>query len=206
MSLSLLERDLGPRYTACRLGNFEFRGSAEDQASQKQAVETLKWYYDTLPERVAKGDGLILIGASGTGKDHLLSALARAAVTKHNQSVRWADGARLFSQLRDGMSLDTTENSVLAPLERADILYLSDPVPPGSVLTTFQKSAMFRLIDTRYRHLRPTWLTCNFEDQADAVKSLSASIVDRLRHGSMFIECDWPTYRVARSMEGKVAS
>jgi DNA replication protein DnaC len=168
------------------------------RAAKQQALDRLSWYCETMPERLEAGEGLILFGPVGTGKDHLAVCVAREAIRGHGIDVVWTDGTRLFSEIRDGMDLSRTEGSVLEPLERAPVLYLSDPVPPAAELSRFERAVLFRLIDARYRALKPTWITCNFEDAADANSRLSLQVMDRLRHGSVAVDCNWKSARATR--------
>lgn len=202
--LKRLKRDIGSRYAGCRLWNFEISGAESERDQQSRAIAKLKSYEARMRSRVASGENIIFLGGVGTGKDHLVSALALAAIAVHGLEVRWSDGCRLFSLMRDNISLDRSEESLLAPLERADVLYLSDPVPPDCELTQYQKAAIFRLIDTRYRNLKPTWMTCNFQDGGEAAKFLSESIVDRLRDAATIISADWDSRRKPRN--GRVGS
>lgn len=171
-----LIRRRGKAYARVSLTNqdgipFQLHGSAEDKARQRDAIAQLTRYGQTMPDRVMRGQGLVLTGASGTGKDHALVALARPAILDHGFTVAWIDGAAFFSQLRDRIGEGLSERGVIRPLIDADILILSDPVPASGMLSDFQRDRLFDVIDKRAAAGKPTWVSCNFAtgDEASAV-------------------------------------
>lgn len=184
-------KTIGRRYEKARFETFR----AVDQ-DQRFAVAKLKAFGETLAEHVTEGHGVVLFGPSGTGKDHLLIALAVVALKK-GFKVGWKNGATFFGDLRATMDRNSagSEDGILLPLEHKSILVLSDPVPPSGTLTEYQATMLLRLVDSRYRQMRPTWVTMNVQNRGDAEKKLGSAIVDRLRDNSLCLFCNWPSYR-----------
>ncbi|NLE39025.1 MAG: ATP-binding protein [Pirellulaceae bacterium] len=180
----------GGRYRNCRLSNFEaeLRGQAD-------AVARLRDYLEHLPEHVERGHNIVLFGPSGTGKDHLATAMAYAAIRRGGYSVAYTAGLDLYARLRATIDGRADEADVITPLVKADILLLSDPIPPIGELTRYQTEVLYRIIDARYSHPRPTWVTLNVASGAEASDRLSPPVYDRLRHGATAVYCDWPSYR-----------
>ena len=190
-----LIKERGKRYESCRLTNYEITCPA-----QQVAVDTITRYGDAIRERVNGGDGLLLIGPSGTGKDHLLIGLARIAIGA-DLAVRWASGPKLFSRVRQAIDSDhESPEAVLRPYERAQILILSDLVPPTGRLTDFQCESTYRLVDERYNQLLPTWMAANVKDRAELETGLGVPVVDRLVHGATVLPCDWTSFRRAAGL------
>ena len=187
---------LGPRYLGCRFANFEIPEGPHASA-QHQVVSELQRYAEKLPERVEAGQGVLLFGASGTGKDHLLSALAHFAIVRFDMYVRWIDGTAFYRHLRDRLDSRDTEEKLIERFSLPSILYFSDPLPPFGELTSFQASALFTVLDRRYRDRRPTWFTLNVQNFDEASRRLSASIADRMRDNTLALRCAWPSYRKA---------
>jgi len=143
-----LIRERGKRYETCRLTNYEITCPA-----QPKVLDALQKYADAIQERANSGDGLLLIGPSGSGKDHLLIGLARLAIGA-DLSVRWTSGPKLFARARQAIDNDyETPEAALRPFERSQILILSDLLPPTGRLTDFQNEIVYRLIDERYNIL-----------------------------------------------------
>lgn len=188
---------VGPRYARCRLSGFEIYepNTAEDRPSQHQALVAIGQFVAEMPSRIRSGGGLVLFGRPGTGKDHLASAAMFAAIETHGFSVAWASGAELFAELRDAIRTATGTGRTFDRLVEPQILVVSDPIPPRDDASAFATDFLLRVLDRRYRWLKSTWATMNATNGAEAEARLASPIVDRLRHGSLCIKCDWPSYR-----------
>lgn len=188
-----LAASLGKRYSECDLETFEV--SSDDQ---RKKVDALKEYSLYLPDRVRDGEGIVLFGPKGTGKDHLLAALMRIAVLDFGLSVHWLNGMDLFGEIRDRMDADKSEADFVRNLAYYDVFAISDPVPPVGTLTEWQANMFFRVIDRRYRDNKPTWITANIASTEEGEKRLSGQILDRLKDKALTIRCNWPSYRKSK--------
>lgn len=191
--LGALRKDVGARLDPFRkatIDSFEVYDPA-----QEKTVSKVRDFIGGLEDHLEAGDGVFLIGPPGTGKDHLAVAIAREAVIRFRASARWLDVASLRGELRDAIKSAKEEKRTLGPYLRADVLILSDPVPPGSGLSDYQADALFRLVDGRWRELRPTIITANFRDEAEANDRLGSQVVDRLSHGGLRLRCQWESFR-----------
>lgn len=192
-----LKHKLGPRYADCSLENFKVSGSSDCQQRQTAIIKTLSSYSAEINDRIKSGIGIAMFGAVGTGKDHLLSALLYSAVVA-GRSVEWRDGMRFAAEFRDLINSDESEWRVLGDLINADVLAISDPIPPTGGLSPFIREKLFAVVDQRYRAKRPTWLTLNVANRAEAEDRLSAQIVDRITDGGLCLSFDWPSHRLSR--------
>jgi DNA replication protein DnaC len=163
--------------------------------AQRRVVTALKDYADDMAAHAKAGRGVVLLGGVGCGKDHLLAALARVAIERYHASTEWIRGVDLFSRFRDAIRRDADEESIVGPLCSAPVLVVSDPLPPVGAMTEFQAAAFLRIIDERYRMLRPTWLSINVASGAESDQRMGAQVSDRLRDGGLCLYCDWPSYR-----------
>lgn len=182
----------GARYSECEFENFVCSCKA-----QTETIEKLMAYAQDSEDRIKEGQNVILFGPRGTGKDHLLTALARNVARWSAACVKWVNGVDLMTEFRDH-SLGKPGRITVSRqdyYDKCDILLVSDPLPPSGVLSDFQQTEMFRLIDTRYASLRPTWITVNCASGAELASRIGAQTADRLRHGALAIHCDWPSYR-----------
>lgn len=189
-AFSRLKEDRGRLYDFCSFKNYEIKND-----HQAGVVRKLKNYADNVAN-VENGRSIILYGPKGTGKDHLLMALARRMAENYGVCPLWRNGcdlheilkARLFAGHRVGISGETSERD-------AAILWVSDPLPPSGPLSEFQQSQLFSLIDYRYSNMRASWMTLNVASGPEAEERLGAQTVDRLRHGALTLCCNWPSFR-----------
>jgi DNA replication protein DnaC len=186
-----LASDVGRRYADCTLDNFQ-----ADTGPQQLALEAVRGYVAQLGANVNAGRSALLLGPPGTGKDHLATAVMRSAVLDHGMTAMWTDGAEFYGGNRDNIDSAKSEAALLARYKTPTMLVLSDPVPPlGKVDSSFQLSMLFRVIDRRYRDMKPTIITLNVATKDEAERRLSPNIIDRLGHGALIVNCNWPSYR-----------
>jgi DNA replication protein DnaC len=192
---SLIQR-LGSRYAQCSFANYmvyEFGlpdGDA-DRPTQLDVREAVCDFAANLIIRSADGGGLVLYGRPGTGKDHLLAALMYWAVLRHGLTVKWVNGLELYGEARAVVAGNGNEEKFHRQLANPQVLAISDPLPPKGETTPYQAEVVQRVLDHRYRHRRPTWCTMNVTGREEAVRRLATPIIDRLRHGSLCLLCEW---------------
>lgn len=181
---------VGRRYAGADLASFN---PPTDDA--REVLAAVCGYANRIRENVDAGRGIVLLGRPGTGKDHLIVGVLRQAA-RAGFRVQWVDGAELFAAARDNIDSGDTEARWARRFTDPDILAISDPVPPaGEVREGWQISTLFRIVDRRYRDMKPTFITINVKDAAEAAGRMSGNIVDRLSHGSLVLKCNWPSYR-----------
>ena len=187
--LRAVHRAIGPRYRHCTLDNFEVYDD-----KQRAAMTEVRHFAENMPEEMADGGGLILLGRPGTGKDHLAAALAKIAVGRHHLRTRWFDGGSLFDDILAAVRSDTWLD-LKERLTEPHVLIVSDPNPPRGGLSDAQVRSFRNVIDARYRAMLPTWLTLNVDTREAADKMFAACTMERLLHGATQVNCDWPSYR-----------
>lgn len=180
---------MGRRYLKASLDNFETYHDAQGPVLAK-----LRAFAAQFPGAIDEGRSVILFGPSGTGKDHLAAGLVRVAVLDHGKSAVAVDGVELWERMRAAMKSDT-ESARVAELIRADVLLLSDPVPQSGDLTSHQSNTLRRIVHGRYAACRPTFVTLNVKDGAQAQELMGVAVVDRLKQDGIAIRCNWPSYR-----------
>ncbi len=183
-------RQVGPRHRQCTLDNY-----AIDEPGQEAVIAVLRDYVSNARERIAAGRGIVLFGPSGTGKDHLLVGVGRELVQRFRVPVVWGHGLAVQSEFRDAITSDTLERVLVAKYVAPQVWILSDPLPPRGALSDYQATTLLRILDERYRQLRPTLVSINVASGQEADERLGAAAVDRLKDGAVTAFCRWSSHR-----------
>jgi DNA replication protein DnaC len=169
--------------------------TAHNRPSQREVWNQIESFAWDLPARTRIGGGLVLFGRPGCGKDHLAVAAGYVAILQHGYSVQWVHGLELFELARRLIRVDADETTFVRDYVRPKILIVSDPIPPKGDASQYNADVLMRIVDRRYRDCKPTWLTLNVIDGEEAERRLASPIVDRVRHDSLCLECNWETHR-----------
>jgi DNA replication protein DnaC len=171
--VTALATKLGRRYAPGRATLDSF---VCDHAGQKAAVEAVRRFAAGIEPAVKDGRGLVLYGTVGTGKDHLLAALLYAAAGS-GFSCSWVAGLELYGRVRDTFDNGRAEETAIGPHVLPDVLGISDPILPTNEPgrpQAWRTETLYRILDRRYREVKPTWVTINAEDADDAKAKLGA--------------------------------
>lgn len=198
--LRKLCNQLGHRYAGCTLDNFDCKEYPEDEKwspHKMSALSIMRHFSKTMPDQLRGGGGLLLYGHPGTGKDHLTAALLKIAVAVHGITAYWIDGGNLYDRVAEAATSEDHQaiRRLQAELCEPLILAISDPQPPKGDLNPTQSRRIRDLIDRRYRDGKSTWMTTNLDNKQHAETLLTRPVLDRLKHGSTIIDCNWPSYR-----------
>lgn len=191
-----LAASLGDRYQPS-VATFE--GFKVYHANQRKALERLHAIAGRLDALTSDGSGVVLYGTIGTGKDHLAAGLLYQAAGRFGFACRWVSGEKVFEAFRDGMDKGRMESDTLRRYTQPDILCISDPLPVSGPQGDWNLRVLYRILDERYHHLRPTWATMNVATVDDAASRLTPPVFDRLRDRAELVPCFWPSYRRERN-------
>jgi DNA replication protein DnaC len=207
--LVLLERVLGDAAQHVRQRRVERRIDTCGLKVRK-TLETFDWAFQknlnrALVENLAtlgfldSREDLLITGKSGTGKSHILQALALRACEREVR-VRYTRCVDLIDDLYAGLA-DQTYEVRLRRWARAEWLVIDD-VGLGQLRRRDDEPTaahmLFNLLDSRHEQA-PTALTSNIKLSewgkylGDA--TLAAAILDRLAMSSIRIDIDGPSYR-----------
>ena len=178
---------VGPRYAGATLESYEHNLPA--QAAVWRAIRD---YSDNLADRLVGGEGIILFGSVGTGKDYLLIGAARVAIERAPGGV--GQRADVYGKFRDLIGSDDSERDLIRGFTDPTILILSDAIPPRGTVSDFQAASLYRILDQRYRQCRPAWLSLNVASAEEADQRMGAAAIDRVSHGAL-CAMPWPSYR-----------
>lgn len=205
----LFERILGHAAATKRARCIE-RRIDDSGLKARKTLEAFDWNFQPKLDRAAikqlatlsfvqRAEDLVLTGKTGTGKSHILKALALCAC-KDEYRVRYIRCVDLIAQLYAGLA-DNTYERRLKSWCRPELLIIDD-VGLGQLKRTGDEPTaahmLFNLIDLRH-HAASTAITSNIKLSAwgkylgDA--TLAAAILDRLAETAIRIDIDGPSYR-----------
>jgi DNA replication protein DnaC len=150
---------------------------------------------------VARRQGVILAGNSGTGKSHIAKALAMEGC-KQDYRVRYTTAAKMLKDLFAGLADDSMDRKLKRYLG-PDLLVIDELGFDRLEREDAKNAALFfKVIDGRYTKLS-TVLTTNIDFEqlghylGDPV--VTTAIVDRMVHHSVVINIDGPSWRLNES-------
>jgi DNA replication protein DnaC len=179
----------GPRFADCSFENYNVTNP-----KQTEAVRSIKNY---LAMDKGRGESLLLFGESGTGKTHLMVAMAKSMV---NIDFKVTSFEKLFEKKRVAQAGHHNWFEVVTPWVFADVLFIPDLIVRKSGFTDSQKELLLYLFDERYKNFLPMILSTNVPvpDLKTALDFEGTQrIVDRLKEliGNRVVCFDWESHR-----------
>ncbi len=159
----------------------------------QQAVSTLEW--------IGRAENLAVTGPGGTGKTHLVEALAHAAIDT-GRRVAWFTLESLTTAVGRAAA-DGSTTRTITKITRADLIVADDigMLPAGQAAA----EALYRVIDTAYER-RSVAVTSNLHPSGfDTImpKTLATATVDRLLHHAHIVLTEGTSHRLAEATTGK---
>ena len=172
-------------------------GKTLDALEEKKLPDKVRRQLPTLlsGELVRRGDNLLCFGLPGRGKSHLVAALGREWIQRHQLKVLFTPTFKLVTQLL-AAKRDLKLPGALAKLDRFDAVILDDL---GYVQQSREEmEVLFTFLAERYER-KSVLITSNLVfSQWDRIfkdPMTTAAAIDRLVHHSVILELTGPSYR-----------
>lgn len=162
---------------------------------QRKALDFAKQYADEFDEVLKTGRCALFVGKPGTGKTHLATGIALAAMANWNASTLFTTTMRALRRVKDTWVRGSveTESEAIEALVFPDLLILDEVgIQFGS---DTERMILFDVLNARYESRKPSLLLSNLM-VAEVRDFLGERIFDRLREdGGKVIVFDWPSHR-----------
>jgi DNA replication protein DnaC len=162
-------------------------------AATQQALSTLEW--------IGRAENLAVAGPSGTGKSHLVEALAHNAI-ETDLRVAWFTLETLSAAIGRAKA-DGSVARTVARICRQDLIVVDDigMLPVGQDAA----EAFYRIVDAAYER-RSIAVTSNIHPSGfDTImpKTLATATVDRLLHHAHLVTTQGDSHRLQQALAGK---
>jgi len=174
-------------YEGCTIAGF----SAVNQDSAR-VMEQIEDYTADLGATIQAGKNLVLVGWTGTGKTHILSAVTMQAL-REGRSAIFITASKVFRAIRDtwGRSNTQTEADVFRALAAVDVLCIDEI----QEMDDKERRVVSDVINDRYEKGRIVCVSSNLGKAAFA-RHMGARALDRLiDRGSTVCIMEWESFR-----------
>lgn len=201
LEAQLEEAAIPPRFIGRTFDNYR-----DETAEQKRALTVCRQFAENFTEHFRKGDSLILLGAPGTGKSHLASAILQALLPEHVGLYATCAGIIRSVRATWRPNSERTEGQVMATFCGVPLLVIDEVgVQYG---TDSEQNILFDLMDRRYREMQPTLLLANLklkrekpEDPAGLREVLGERVYDRLTETARIVTFEGESFRARARKE-----
>jgi DNA replication protein DnaC len=172
------------RHRHCSYGTWNMKGKAPSAAMTRVRTWGREFRKATAePDREARG--LLLWGAPGLGKTHLMIALIRDLVFNQGLSVRFVEFSHLMQELKNAIEHKEGTADLLKELQLVDVLAV-DEIGKGRV-SPYDLQMIDLLVSSRYDAWRPILATTNYEP-----KPATGRALPELASASEAVDTDTP--------------
>lgn len=192
---ALREAGIPERFAGCTVWNWQH---GMDQ--QRRVWDIVRDYCTGFEQVVATGRCLLMLGAPGTGKTHLLVGIVRHVVEKGGTALYTTalDAVGRIRATYDKATRVESEEQAMGALATCDLLAIDEVGRQTD--SAHEREMLFRILDKRYGNLKPTVLASNLPKDP-LLKFLGAAVVDRLAEaGGKSLVFDWASQRSRRAL------
>jgi DNA replication protein DnaC len=177
--------DLGERFNDSKFDNFLERKGSE------RCLKIAKKYVDEFDSW--DGESLMFWGEPGNGKSHLATAIANELTAK-GKKVVFISMPDLLKKIKSTFNRNSneTEEQIMRGLQLCDLLIIDDI--GAEKVTDWVQEVIFRIVDGRYKKMKPIMATSNLEPK-ELAERIGKRAYDRLIEISQPIKNEATSYR-----------
>jgi len=165
--------------------------------SQISARKLCIGYVNGFIDLVAKGQGLVISGPTGTGKTHLVVGVAKGIISQHLRGVRFIDVGVWASDFVYGSRSFDEKKKTIEGMKNAEVLVLDDLGAEKELSSKATAIGAIQLVlKHRYNQSKPTIITSNLS-QDDLNEYIGQRVWSRVRGKSMFLNINGYDHRTA---------
>ncbi|MCH1926891.1 ATP-binding protein [Shewanella sp. C32] len=178
---------LNRKFLSCNFENYYC-----NERGQHIALAAAKQFVERFSEHMSTGSGFLFMGAPGTGKNHLASAMANALMAK-NRSVMVLSVMDILGRVRESYSTNESERQLIKAFCKPELLIIDELGLQRGTLD--EKLWLHRIINERLYAMRPTGFLTNL-NMDGLSELLEKRTYDRMCEGvAMRVKFDWQSYR-----------
>lgn len=189
--------ELGERYKDITFDNWIPRPGTE------KWLDKAKDYATNFKTHKSQGRGMVVMGSVGNGKTLLLAAILNSLLGQDVVAIH-RSVPDLLTKIKSTFDPNpkTTVSEIHAVIRDADLLMLDDlgaeqtfRVQGEEKMSDFAESALYEIIDDRYRWKLPVIVTTNYEKTSKFRTRVGERIYDRLLETCDFVGVEASSYR-----------
>ncbi len=165
---------------------------------QTKVLNVCKRYADNFSTVLENGVNLVMIGNSGSGKNHLAMAIANQVIRQRNTAM-FVDAYMMLSDIKHAQQSNSErETDAIRALSKPDLLIIDEL--GDQVGSDADKRLLNKIINQRYNDKRPCILISNLkytvENGVGLKDFLGTRIITRISEGGgKILLFDWENYR-----------
>lgn len=177
---------ISPRFKEKTLDNYE-----ATTKEQRQALDDAHWFI----KHFQFATGMIFIGSTGTGKNHLACGIIQEIVRMDKTAILTTT-MKMIREIKDSWTdRDKKEGEVIALYTQPDLLVIDEiGVQFGS---DTEKLYISEIINDRYEAMKPTILLGNVSKK-ELIEQMGDRVIDRFRENGKMVIFDWQSHRARK--------
>ncbi len=181
---------LPPKLLASRFEDYCTDGN--DGAARQLA--TIRNFANRWDEVRKTGENLALCGWPGTGKTMLASIMCKQIVSENDAQPLYTTVSEMLRYVRGSYNKQSsyTETQAIERFGKVDLLVIDEM--GVKLASDFERSALFEIVDLRYRYDLPTVIISNLSID-ELSDHTSERLVERLVENGTLMVFDWDSHR-----------